>query len=135
MTSADKCCANRRNARAGTGPKTPMGKLRSARNARRHGLTRSARHDPQRAREIEALSRAIAGGETNAERCERADRIAAAQIEVMRVREARRDLLLHGLATRDLFRRMANLDRYERRALSRRKFAIRNFGAAPRAGW
>ncbi len=39
MTSDRQLAANRANARRSTGPKTAAGKMRSAGNARRHGLT------------------------------------------------------------------------------------------------
>ena len=39
MTSDTKILANRRNALASTGPRTPQGKARSAINATKHGLT------------------------------------------------------------------------------------------------
>ena len=42
MTSARKLEANRRNARASTGPRTAAGKARAAQNARRHGLSLAA---------------------------------------------------------------------------------------------
>src|SRR6266545_2034150 len=128
--SARKRAANRRNALLSTGPQTLAGKARAARNARRHGLTLSARLDPARARDIEALARAIAGSKAGAECRERADRIAAAQIELIRVRQARRDLMAGGRFTRAFIRRLASLDRYERRAFSGRKSAIRRFDRA-----
>ena len=70
MTGARKIEANRRNARASTGPRTGAGKARAAQNARRHGLNLPARYDPTRAAEIVALARAIAGADAEAERLE-----------------------------------------------------------------
>ena len=46
VASVRKAEANRRNARASTGPRTVAGKARAAQNARRHGLNLPARYDP-----------------------------------------------------------------------------------------
>ncbi len=131
MTSARKIEANRRNARASTGPRTATGKARAAQNARRHGLNLPARYDPSRAGEIGALARAIAGADAGAERLELASRIAAAQIDVERARQARLDLYPRALCERDAIARLAAIDRYEGRALSARKRATRDYDDAP----
>jgi hypothetical protein len=86
LTSDRKIKANRANARASTGPQTPRGRARAARNALRHGLSLPVCSDPALSEDIEALAREIAGPDTNARIQELARRVAEAQIDLRRVR-------------------------------------------------
>jgi hypothetical protein len=180
ITSARKVNANRANSRASTGPRTPAGKARAARNAPRHGLCLPVMADSVLAAEVKALAQEIAGEGANFKLQQLATRIAEAQIDLVRIRRARQALLsralsdtpeqgttievfqeaVDGLAQRmgsdepmprrlskalvadlveqedvitclaDCADRLDAMDRYERRAMSRRKFAIREFDAA-----
>jgi hypothetical protein len=179
------------------GPLTAKGKARASQNARRHGLSRSVLRDRIATVEIEDLTRKICGSrpgsQTDKEGAKGIDaavdrefariarRIAEAQVDLLRVRRARHDLIsrafanphfrpgkgLHAwirllakagellklgvalsqdmreaievkprgaeklaLILSDASAELARMDRYERCALSRRKFAIREFDVA-----
>jgi hypothetical protein len=149
MTSQRKADANRANAQKSTGPKTARGKARAY--AHQLGLSLPVLADPLLADQVEALAREIAGEVADDDIFALASRIAEAQIDLLRVRHARHQLLSDRLkdfapatspnkalapnATSQAPHKPTILvqlsqpaiDRYEQRAWSRRRFAIRAF--------
>lgn len=144
MTSPRKARANRKNARSSTGPRSASGKARASQNARQHGLSLSAREDPDHTPTVKAWAQRFLGTSKSPTLQVIALQIAAAQVDLLRVRQARHFALTRALtnlpgangtiseaeAVAKVSVELAALDRYERRALSRRKFAIRDFYAS-----
>jgi hypothetical protein len=129
VTSLRKCRANRRNARASTGPRTAAGKARAAQNARKHGLRVPALRDPEKTRNIGELARKLASPNADPQRFAAACRLVAAQIDLLDIREARLPLLSRVLVDDTALKRLTTLDLYERNARSQRKSAARQFGS------
>jgi hypothetical protein len=128
MTTARQIKANRANARSSTGPRTDQGKARASRSALRHGLSVPVLSNPSLSKQVEDLALKILGGNANRVLLELARAIAEAQIDLDRIRDARREVT--ALTLNGKVGQLALLDRYERRARSRRKSATRAFDAA-----
>jgi len=122
MATEMQIAANRANAKRSTGPKTAAGKQRSSGNAFRHGLSGPLPADALTTAAIEGIARAVVAGADFAP--EEAIAFATSQLELRRIREVRKDLLMD-LAPREL-RRLAALDRYERVALTKNRRARRS---------
>ena len=143
MAFETKIAANRRNAQRSTGPRTALGKLRVRRNALRHGLAAVVVGDLGVATEVDRVAAAICGG-LHADGLEREQAVivAEAQILLKRIRRARTQIMDQMLAAaaadakgsagiaaitqrETCLEQLLRLERYERRALARRKRAVR----------
>jgi hypothetical protein len=86
---------------AGTGPTSAAGKARSAQNARKHGLNVPVMQDPDVGADVEFMAEEIAPGCQDPELIGRARRIAEAQVDLMRIGRARRDIISAAMADPD----------------------------------
>jgi hypothetical protein len=145
MSTSRQIEANRNNARSSTGPRTQRGRARASRNARRHGLSVSVVSDPRLSEQVEELARHLVGETASPGVLEMVRRFAEAQIDLDRIRRARHQSCLIALdagtrsepaaaevelIVREQVRQLKSLDRYERRALSRRRSAARALDTA-----
>ena len=156
MTTDRRLRANRANARRSTGPTSRSGKARAAQNARRHGLSLDILADPALGQGVEDIAQRIAREAQRPDLIDLARRIAEAHVDVQRIRQFRHERLqgavtaahcghqsaapralpAHELAMslEPLTNELKRIDRYTRRALSRRKFAVRDFATAQSRG-
>jgi hypothetical protein len=149
MTSKHRLETNRANATMSSGPRTHGGKARASQNARKHGLAMPIAESPMGPDIIERLARAIAGERTEDNILALARVSAAAELELVRVRSYKASVMevVFVAATRErsqpveikehhedpteditvapLLDQLEALERYERRAFSRRKTAFR----------
>jgi hypothetical protein len=130
MTSDKKIASNRKNARKSTGPRSERGRRRSRHNALRHGLAIAIGADPSFSKDIEALAICLSGSDAAAG--EFARQVAEAEFDLSRIRKLKassfdsfhKNFGANPEAYAELNQRLAKLERYERRAFSRRKRAL-----------
>ena len=136
MATAKQIAANRRNGSLGRGPKTSAGKARSSRNALKHGLSIPVNRDKTLRRQIEVLARILAQSEAGMGQARAA---AEAELELARARAALEAVLTRagitaewnggpeqGTALIHVLPKLQRLERYERRAFSQRRRALRD---------
>jgi hypothetical protein len=123
MASERQIAANQKNAQKSTGPRSKPGREASRHNARRHGLAIAIETDPAFQDDIEKLAKALSLSQNVDEQAREAAR---AEFELLRIRKIRTSLFekLSIVASDAPSSSLAELDdkleRYERRAFSRR---------------
>jgi hypothetical protein len=133
MASEKQLRANRENAKRSSGPKTAIGRLRSSRNALRHGLSLPLTADPAASMKARQMAQMLVPEGADDAQVMAAVEVAQAHAQLLRVAAIRSKLMANlDFASADLkqVRRLAALERYERRALTRRQRAARKLSAA-----
>jgi hypothetical protein len=138
MATDRQIAANRRNGSLGRGPKTSTGKARSSRNALKHGLSIPVKRDKTVCRQIEVLARILAQSEAGNVFWQ-ARAAAEAELELVRARAVLEAVLKRagitakrnggaeqGTALIQILPELQRLERYERRAFSKRRRALRD---------
>ncbi len=128
MASKSQVDANRKNAKRSTGPRTKRGKNRSKNNAFRHGLAVPSSRVHELQDDIDELARILSTDCRVPEVSQNAREAAEAHIDLLRIREVRQtmvarqfaDTIEGTLAAPDISQALKKIDRYERRAISRR---------------
>jgi hypothetical protein len=126
MATEKQLAANRANAQKSTGPKTAAGRLKSSRNAFRHGLSLPLRLDLATSEKAHTIVHLLTADQADEEKLTAATEVAQAQLDLLRIRAVR----AKPLAELDLtsgniehLRRWAALDRYKRFATTKRRRA------------
>jgi hypothetical protein len=128
MATEKQIAANRANAQKSTGPRTAAGRLKSSRNAFRHGLSLPLRLDIKTSAKADAIGRALARDHASEAQRVAATEVAQAQMELLRIRAVRAELTaMVDVASGNLkqLTRLVALDRYERFAHTKRRRASR----------
>ena len=137
MPSDRKIAANQQNSQRSTGPRTALAKKRIRRNALRHGLAATIVNAPGIPAETDRLAQAICGSDAGPAQREQAQIIAECELLLLRLRAARvgifEDISLKAPDATSCLERLMRLERYERRVLSRRQYAIRAFSVLSQA--
>ena len=129
MATDRQIIANQRNAKKSTGPRTKAGKGRVSKNALKHGLAAVAADEETDAMAERLLANLYAGQDLSVIARERAQDIAEIQSALIRIRAAKTELLQDASeipSLSDILDQYRRIDRYERRALSRRKTLLRD---------
>jgi hypothetical protein len=96
-TSQRKVEANRRNARLSTGPRSPAGKARAARNAMRHGLA-AATADWACSAELQQLANLLNGEDRDGLVIAEARNVAEATLQIIQIRQLRTNMINGAMA-------------------------------------
>jgi hypothetical protein len=104
MASVSQIAANRRNCGKSTGPRSSAAKMRSSRNAHRHGLTLDLAASPAFSKQIAELARKIVGKTENVFVLQSARAVAEAMLDLARVRQAKAALVARAYAFGELDR-------------------------------
>jgi hypothetical protein len=126
MASEKQLRANRENAMRSSGPKTAAGRLKSSRNALRHGLSLPVAADPAASMTARQLAPMLVPEGADDIQVMAAVEVAQAQAQLLRVAAIRSKLVANldfASANFKQVRRLAALDRYERHAHTRRRRA------------
>jgi hypothetical protein len=126
MATEKQIRANRENAKKSTGPRTAAGRAKSSRNALRHGLSLPLTFDAETSAKADRISQILTAEEDDEAKRMAALELTSAQLDLLLIRAIRGKAMEKiNEAAGDLvsLRRFGALDRYEARALTRRRRA------------